>query len=99
MHCNPKGLLIRKIGIENIPPYSFFWWVLVRFKPELIRNLLLGWVDALPEGLKDQILAIFRPMALNILVSGKGLLERRRNAAWNEDYLTELASNFFVEYF
>jgi predicted transposase YbfD/YdcC len=44
-------------------------------------------------------LAIFRRLALNILGSGKGLLERRRNAAWNEDYLTELVGKFFIKSF
>jgi predicted transposase YbfD/YdcC len=44
-------------------------------------------------------LAIFRRMALNILGSGKGLLERRRKAAWNEDYLTELVRRFFIKSF
>lgn len=49
-----KGL----IGIETIPTYGVFWWVLVRLQPELVRNLLRGWLDTLPEGLKDQVLAI-----------------------------------------
>lgn len=44
-------------------------------------------------------LATFRRLALNILGSGKGLLERRRNAAWNEEYLTELVSKFFIKSF
>jgi hypothetical protein len=38
-------------------------------------------------------------LALNILGSGKGLLARRRNAAWNEDYLTELVNKFFIKSF
>jgi predicted transposase YbfD/YdcC len=42
-------------------------------------------------------LATFRRMTLNILGSGKGLLDRRRNAAWNEDYLTELVKDFFIK--
>jgi predicted transposase YbfD/YdcC len=44
-------------------------------------------------------LAIFRRLALNILGSGRGLLERRKKAAWNEDYLTEIVSKFFVKSF
>lgn len=44
-------------------------------------------------------LAIFRRIALNTLGSGKGLLERRRNAAWNEEYLTELVRDFFIKSF
>lgn len=44
-------------------------------------------------------LAIFRRLALNILGSGKGLLERRKKAAWNEDYLTEVVMKFFIKSF
>jgi predicted transposase YbfD/YdcC len=50
-------------------------------------------------GYAAENLAIFRRIALNILGSGKGLLERRRNAAWNEEYLTELVSKFFIKSF
>lgn len=50
-------------------------------------------------GYAAENLAIFRRMALNILGSGKGLLDRRRNAAWNEDYLTELVNKFFIKSF
>ena len=44
-------------------------------------------------------LAVFKRMALNNLGPSKGLLDRRRNAAWNEGYLTELVSNFFIKSF
>lgn len=50
-------------------------------------------------GYAAENLATFRRLALNILGSGKGLLERRRNAAWNEDYLTELVRKFFIKSF
>ena len=50
-------------------------------------------------GYAAENLAVFRRMALNILEPGKGLLERRRNAAWNEEYLTELVSKFFIKAF
>lgn len=46
------------IGIDIVPTYSVFWWILVRVKPELLRELLGGWLETLSEGLKDQILAI-----------------------------------------
>lgn len=44
-------------------------------------------------------LAIFRRLALNILGPGKGLLERRKRAAWEENFLTELISKFFIKSF
>lgn len=44
-------------------------------------------------------LAIFRRMALNILGSGKGLSDRRQRAAWDEEYLSELVSKFFIKFF
>ena len=50
-------------------------------------------------GYAAENLAIFRRMALNILGPGKGLMDRRRNAAWNEDYLTELVGKFFIKSF
>ena len=50
-------------------------------------------------GYAAENLAIFRKLALNILGSGKGLLERRRKAAWNEEYLSELVSKFFIKSF
>ena len=48
----------RLIEIETIPSYGIFWLILVRIKPEFLRQLLGGWLEALPNGLKDQILAI-----------------------------------------
>ena len=50
-------------------------------------------------GYAAENLATFRSLALNMLGSGKGLLERRRNAAWNEEYLTALVSKFFIKSF
>ena len=47
-------------------------------------------------GYAAENLAIFRRLALNILGSSKRLLERRRNATWNEEYLTELVCKFFI---
>jgi hypothetical protein len=33
-------------------------------------------------------------MALDILGSGRGLSDRRKTAAWNEDYLTRVVVGF-----
>jgi len=44
-------------------------------------------------------LATFRRLALNMLGSGKGLLERRKKAGWDENYLTELVRKFFIKSF
>lgn len=49
-----KGL----IEIDTIPSYGIFWWTLVRIKPEFLRQLLESWLETLPEGLKNQVLAI-----------------------------------------
>lgn len=46
------------IGIERIPTYGAFWWVLARVRPEFLRELLKGWIQALPYDLRDQVLAI-----------------------------------------
>lgn len=48
-------------------------------------------------GYAAENLATFRRLALNVLGSGKGLLERRRNAAWNEEYLTSVVRKFFIK--
>ena len=44
-------------------------------------------------------LATFRRLALNMLGSGKGLLERRKRADWDEKYLTEVIRKFFIKTF
>jgi predicted transposase YbfD/YdcC len=44
-------------------------------------------------------LAIFRRLALNTLGTGKGLLERRKKAGWDENYLTEIVRKFFIKNF
>lgn len=46
------------IAIEGVPTYGVFWWTLVRIKPEFLRQLLNTWLGGLPEGLRNQILAI-----------------------------------------
>lgn len=50
-------------------------------------------------GYAAENLAIFRRLALNILGPGKGLLEKRKKAAWNESYLTEIVMKFFIKSF
>ena len=44
-------------------------------------------------------LAIFKRLALNMLRSGKGLLGRRKKCGWNEGYLREVATKFFIKFF
>jgi hypothetical protein len=54
-----KALWIKRlIAIDTIPCYGIFWWILVRIKPEFLRQLLSEWLKALPEALKNQILAV-----------------------------------------
>jgi predicted transposase YbfD/YdcC len=45
-------------GIGTTPTYGVFWWILVRLKPDFLRELLKGWLKALPNGLREQVLAI-----------------------------------------
>lgn len=44
-------------------------------------------------------LSVFRRLALNMLGSGKGLLERRKKAGWDENYLAEIIRKFFIKNF
>lgn len=46
------------IAIDSIPSYGVFWWIFVRIKPESLRQLLCTWLQTLPEGLREQVLAI-----------------------------------------
>lgn len=46
------------IGLTEMPHYGVFWWILVRLRPEFLRKLVRGWLDSLPNKLKDQVLAI-----------------------------------------
>jgi len=48
----------RFIPIDSIPTYGVFWWILVRIKSEFLRKLLHEWLETLPGGLKNQILAM-----------------------------------------
>lgn len=50
-------------------------------------------------GYAAENLATFRRLALNMLGSGKGLLERRKKAGWDENYLTEVVRKFFIKSF
>lgn len=38
--------------------YDTIWWFLARVKPEAFKNIISRWLEALPENLKDQLLAI-----------------------------------------
>ena len=53
-----EGWIKNLIPISKIPSYGVFWWILVRTQSELLKQLLSEWLDALPDGLKDQILNI-----------------------------------------
>ena len=50
--------IMNLIGINRIPTYGALWWVLVRVKPEFLRELLKGWLHTLSADLRDQVLAI-----------------------------------------
>lgn len=46
------------VPIERTPSYGIFWWILVRIKPDLLRELLGRWLGGLPDELRNQVLAI-----------------------------------------
>ena len=73
------------IAVDNIPSYGIFWWTLVRIKPEFLRQLLRAWLESLPEGLRDQVLAI----------DGKCLRSTQESATLNPTL--HLVSLFAVE--
>lgn len=50
--------IMKFIPIETTPSYGIFWWMLVRIKPDFLRELLGAWFVGLPEELRNQILAI-----------------------------------------
>jgi predicted transposase YbfD/YdcC len=59
MFAKAKAQWIKRlIAIDSIPCYGIFWWTLVRIKPEFLEQLLGAWIGSLPEGLRDQVLAI-----------------------------------------
>jgi predicted transposase YbfD/YdcC len=68
----------------------------------LHRNLDINFLEdasTANTGYAAENLAIFRRLALNVLGSGKGLASRRRTAGWDEKYLTDLVTKFFVKSF
>jgi predicted transposase YbfD/YdcC len=73
------------IELETIPSYGIFWWILVRIKPELFRQLLSNWLQTLPENLRNQILAL----------DGKCLRGTQESATLNKTL--HLVSLFAVE--
>lgn len=47
------------LGLSFKPPsYDTIWWFFVRVKPEAFKDLMARWLQALPQSLKDQLLAI-----------------------------------------
>jgi hypothetical protein len=57
--CKSKAQWIKRfIPIDGVPTYGVFWWIFVRIKSELLRELLSDWLKTLPGGLQDQVLAM-----------------------------------------
>lgn len=46
------------IDLDTVPTYGVFWWIFVRIPPNLLRELLNGWLQDLPNELREQVLAI-----------------------------------------
>lgn len=53
-----ESWLKKIISIDKVPSYGIFWWTLVRICPVFLRQLLEEWLASLPEGLRDQVLAV-----------------------------------------
>jgi len=73
------------IPIDSFPSYRIYWWILVRIKPEFLRQLLGAWLETISEGLKEQVLAI----------DGKCLRGTQSNITLNP--ILHLVSLFAVE--
>jgi predicted transposase YbfD/YdcC len=73
-----------------------------RIENNLHRQLDVNFVEdasVVNTGYAAENLATFRRLALNMLGSGKGLLERRKKAGWDENYLTDVVKKFFIKSF
>lgn len=59
LFCSVKKNWLKKLlGCESLPCYGTIWWTLARIKPEAMRCMLQGWLQILPEDLRDKVLAI-----------------------------------------
>ncbi len=52
------GLFKRLLGIDRAPSYSVFWWLLTRLNPNQLQNAFIGWIQSLPNDVKERIIAI-----------------------------------------
>ena len=48
----------RILKIERTPGYNVFWWLLTRLNPKQIENSLVRWVQELPKGDLEKLIAV-----------------------------------------
>jgi len=54
-----KERLFRQfLGTEKAPSYSVFWWLITRMDPKGLEECLIGWIQSLPNEIKQKIVAI-----------------------------------------
>ena len=56
--CLKINIFQRLLGIEQPPGYLVFWWLLVRLDPKKLQEAFLQWMQQLPSGVKERIIAI-----------------------------------------
>lgn len=53
-----EGLFRQLLGIEKAPSYSVFWWLMTRIDPKGLEESLIGWIQSLPNEIRQKIVAI-----------------------------------------
>jgi len=51
-------MLKRLLKIKTTPSYNVFWWLLTRLNPQEIESCFVNWIQSLPEGDKEKLIAI-----------------------------------------
>jgi predicted transposase YbfD/YdcC len=46
------------LGLERAPSYNVFWWILTRSSPQQFESCLVRWIQGLPEGDKEKLIAV-----------------------------------------
>jgi hypothetical protein len=53
-----REMFKRLLSIGNTPSYNVFWWLLTRLNPEQLESCFIHWIQSLPEGEKDRLIAV-----------------------------------------
>ena len=52
------GLFQRILKIDKSPSYDVFWWLLTRLDPKQLESCFIRWIQSLPDGDKEKLIAI-----------------------------------------